>query len=159
MTLETPPASLTVLELPMHDPRVRPLLDELAVEYDSRYGDLFGRGAAAEELNRYPAEEFEAPHGALLILQENGGSVAGNVKIPCNLKHTWRAVTTIKVGLESDDYPGDRMVEVKTREFCSDSVGAWMNYPVDYDFAYTWFHEAEWEAGNRRSVCWAKTDQ
>ena len=33
------------------------------------------------------------------------------------------------------------------------------NYPVDYDFGYTWFHEAEWEAGNRRSVCWAKTDQ
>ncbi|MBD1542951.1 GNAT family N-acetyltransferase [Arthrobacter sp. IA7] len=68
---------LTVLELPMHDPRVRPLLDELAAEYDSRYGDLFGRGAAAEELNRYPAEEFEAPHGALLIIQENGESVAG----------------------------------------------------------------------------------
>jgi GNAT superfamily N-acetyltransferase len=69
--------ALTVLELPMHDPRVRPLLDELAVEYDTRYGDLFGRGAAAEELNRYPAEEFEAPGGALLIIQENGESVAG----------------------------------------------------------------------------------
>lgn len=70
-------STLTVLELPMHDPRVRPLLDELAVEYDTRYGDLFGRGAAAEELNRYPAEEFEAPAGALLIIQENGESVAG----------------------------------------------------------------------------------
>ena len=45
-----------------------------------------------------------------------------------------------------------------TRDFCSDSVGAWLNYPVDYDFGYTWFHEAEWEAGNRRSVCWAKTE-
>ena len=32
------------------------------------------------------------------------------------------------------------------------------SYPVDYDFGYTWFHEAEWEAGNRRSVCWAKTE-
>ena len=88
-----------------------------------------------------------------------GPSVAGNGKVPCNQKHTWRAVTTIKVGLDTDDYPGDRLVEVKTKEFCSDSVGAWMNYPVDYDFAYTWFHEAEWEAGNRRSVCWARTEQ
>ncbi len=61
----------------MHDPRVRPLLDELAVEYATRYGDLFGRGAAAEELNRYPAAEFAAPAGALLILQENGETVAG----------------------------------------------------------------------------------
>ena len=88
-----------------------------------------------------------------------GPSVAGNGKVPCSQKHTWRAVTTIKVGLDTEDYPGDRLVEVKTKEFCSDSVGAWMNYPVDYDFAYTWFHEAEWEAGNRRSVCWARTDQ
>jgi GNAT superfamily N-acetyltransferase len=71
------PSALEVLLLPMHDPRVRPLLDELAVEYDSRYGDRFGRGAAAEELNRYPASEFEGPGGALLVIQERGESVAG----------------------------------------------------------------------------------
>ena len=71
------PATLTVLDLPMDDPRVRPLLDELAVEYDTRYAGLFGRGAAAEELNRYPAGEFAGPDGALLIIQENGASVAG----------------------------------------------------------------------------------
>lgn len=71
------PAAPEVLLLPMHDPRVRPLLDELAVEYDSRYGDRFGRGAAAEELNRYPASEFEGQGGALLVVQENGESVAG----------------------------------------------------------------------------------
>jgi GNAT superfamily N-acetyltransferase len=61
----------------MHDPRVRPLLDELAVEYDTRYGDLFGREGAAEDLNRYPAEEFAGPVGALLVIQENGESIAG----------------------------------------------------------------------------------
>jgi GNAT superfamily N-acetyltransferase len=70
-------SALTVLNLPMHDARVRPLLDELAREYDTRYGNLFGRGAAAEELNRYPAAEFAAPGGALLIVQEDGESVAG----------------------------------------------------------------------------------
>jgi hypothetical protein len=48
---------------------------------------------------------------------------------------------------------------VTTRDYCSDSVGAWLNYPVDYQYGYTWFHEAEWEAGNRRSVCWAKTSE
>jgi len=51
------------------------------------------------------------------------------------------------------------VVEVRTRDYCSDSVGAWMNYPVDYDFGYTYFHQAEWQAGNRRSICWAKTRQ
>lgn len=89
----------------------------------------------------------------------NGPTVSGSVKIPCSEEHTWRAVTTIKVGEPGDPYPGDRLVEVRTRDFCSDSVGAWLNYPIDYDFGYTFFHEAEWQAGNRRSICWAKTDQ
>ncbi len=56
-------------------------------------------------------------------------------------------------------YPGDRVAETRTRDFCSKSVGAWLNYPVDYDYGYTWFHEAEWKAGNRRSICWAKTKE
>jgi len=89
----------------------------------------------------------------------DGPTVADSVKIPCSQDHTWRAVTTIVLGDEGEDYPGDRVVAVRTRDYCSDSVGAWMNYPVDYDYGYTWFHEAEWEAGNRRSICWAKTDQ
>ncbi|ALV45724.1 acetyltransferase [Arthrobacter alpinus] len=68
---------LTVLSLPLSDHRVRPLLDELAVEYETRYADLFGAGNAAAELNKYPAEEFAAPDGAVLIIQENEVSVAG----------------------------------------------------------------------------------
>lgn len=88
-----------------------------------------------------------------------GQSVLHSTKLACTGKHDWRAVTTIKLGQPKDSYPGDRLVEVRTRDFCSDSVGAWMNYPPDYEFGYTWFHEAEWKAGNRRSVCWARTDR
>jgi hypothetical protein len=87
----------------------------------------------------------------------NGASVQSAPKIPCSEKHNWRAVTTIKVGDPGDSYPGDKAVEARTRDYCSDSVGAWLGYPKDYDFGYTWFHEAEWQAGNRRSVCWAAT--
>ncbi len=86
-----------------------------------------------------------------------GPSVQGAPKIPCSQKHNWRAVTTIKVGDPEDPYPGDRVVEVTTRDYCSRSVGAWLGYPPEYDFGYTWFHEGEWKAGNRRSVCWAAT--
>ena len=86
-----------------------------------------------------------------------GETITSEPKVPCSEKHQWRAVTTIKVGEPGDPYPGDREVEVTTRDFCSDSVGAWLNYPVEYDYAYTFFHEAEWQAGNRRSVCWART--
>lgn len=86
-------------------------------------------------------------------------SVTGSVKIPCSRRHTWRAVTTVVLGKKHDAYPGDRLSEVRTRDFCSNSVGAWLNYPVDYGYAYTWFHAAEWKTGNRRSICWARTSQ
>ena len=86
-----------------------------------------------------------------------GAAVAGSTKVPCSEPHEWRAVTTIKLGQPGDPYPGDRLTEVRARDYCSDSVGAWMNYPPDYEFGYTWFHEAEWTAGNRRAICWART--
>jgi Septum formation len=79
----------------------------------------------------------------------NGPTVSGAAKIPCSAAHTWRAVTTVLLGKPGDPYPGDRLAQVRTRDFCSDSVGAWLNYPVDYDYGYTTFHAAEWKAGNR----------
>ncbi|WP_210638078.1 GNAT family N-acetyltransferase [Streptomyces sp. GESEQ-13] len=66
-------AEFTFVEVPVSDPRVRPLLRELGDEYSSRYG----RDAHAE-LSRYPDEEFTAPHGGvLLLLLERGEPVAG----------------------------------------------------------------------------------
>ena len=88
-----------------------------------------------------------------------GATVLKSEKVPCTETHDWRAVTTIKVADAKDPYPGDRIVQVRSRDYCSDSVGAWLNYPVEYDYGFTWFHEAEWKAGNRRSLCWAKTDR
>ena len=69
----------TILSLGMHDPRVRPLLDGLYAEYSARYGEKYhGKDPGAEnELTRYPAQEFAAPHGVLLVIQEDGESVAG----------------------------------------------------------------------------------
>ncbi|TRO58245.1 MULTISPECIES: GNAT family N-acetyltransferase [unclassified Streptomyces] len=71
-----PPASpteLTVIQVPVSDPRVRPLLRELGDEYSTRYGK-----DAHAELARYPDEEFTPPHGGLLLLLlERGEPVAG----------------------------------------------------------------------------------
>ncbi len=122
--------------------------------------DVVGGSEESEEFIELPTTAKGLLQGRLddrWLVCAAGDTVAGSPKVPCTEKHQWRAVTTIKLGEPEDGYPGDRLVEVKTRDYCSDSVGAWLNYPVDYEFGYTWFHEAEWEAGNRRSVCWAKT--
>ncbi|MBB3083754.1 hypothetical protein [Geodermatophilus sabuli] len=50
---------LEVVPVHPHDTLAAPLFAELTVEYDTRYGDLFG--GAAEEMARFPAEEFLPP--------------------------------------------------------------------------------------------------
>ncbi|MFF9149687.1 GNAT family N-acetyltransferase [Streptomyces sp. NPDC055051] len=52
------------------DPLARPLLDELAHEYLTRYGD-------SSDLSRFPATEFAPPYGTFLLLLEGGAPVAG----------------------------------------------------------------------------------
>lgn len=88
-----------------------------------------------------------------------GPSVAEGEKVPCSQKHDWRAVTTVKLGAPEDEYPGDRVMESRTRSFCANSVKAWLNYPAEFEYGFTFFHQAEWKAGIRRSVCWAKTPE
>ncbi|TWG90677.1 putative regulator of septum formation [Nocardioides sp. J9] len=88
-----------------------------------------------------------------------GRTVAEGEKVPCSQKHDWRAVTTVKLGAPEDDYPGDRVMESRTRSFCANSVKAWLNYPSEFEYGFTFFHQAEWKAGVRRSVCWAKTSK
>lgn len=124
--------------------------------------DVVGGGDQSKEYVELPKDAkglmLGKPDDDWLVCA-SGPSVSGSVKVPCSQTHDWRAVTTIQLGGKGDPYPGDRLVQVKTRDFCSESVGAWLGYPVNYDIGYTWFHEAEWQAGNRRSVCWAKTDK
>ncbi|WP_030919437.1 GNAT family N-acetyltransferase [Streptosporangium amethystogenes] len=72
----TPPPRRVGGTVEMHhvavrDPRVRPLLEDLHAEYNSRYGPN-------EEINRYPDERFTPEQGgAFLILTEDGQTVAG----------------------------------------------------------------------------------
>jgi ribosomal protein S18 acetylase RimI-like enzyme len=58
-----------------HDPLAEPLLAELAVEYAQRYGGTAERVAAW--LRSYPAAEFAAPGGGLLIGILDGQPVTG----------------------------------------------------------------------------------
>lgn len=61
----------------LSDPAVQPMLDELAVEYLTRYSEFFGVDDLRAELERYPAEQFAAPDGDLILILEDGTAVAG----------------------------------------------------------------------------------
>lgn len=124
--------------------------------------DVLGGNAASASYRPLPetAKGMLAgrPTDAWLIC-ERGARVGEGEKVPCSQKHDWRAVTTVKIGQPDDPYPGDRVMESRTRSFCRNSVQAWLGYPATFEFAFTFFHEAEWSVGLRRSVCWAKTSE
>ena len=74
------------------DDLARPLFEDLAREYGTRYGGTPEQVAA--ELQRYPAEQFEEPDGVLLLLLEDGVPVAGgayrrHLEGTAELKRIW----------------------------------------------------------------------
>lgn len=97
------PGELSVAQVHPADPLAAPLFAELAVEYDGRYGDLFG--GASEELTRYPAEVFLPPVGVFLLLLDDGVAVAGGAFMPhhdpgtAEVKRMWTAASHRRRGL------------------------------------------------------------
>jgi GNAT superfamily N-acetyltransferase len=76
------------------DPLAAPLLDELGLEYSSRYGDRLP--PEYTDLRAYPADEFAAPGGALLLAIVGGEPVAGGAfrrhdSSTAELKRIWTA--------------------------------------------------------------------
>jgi GNAT superfamily N-acetyltransferase len=76
------------------DPLADPLLAELAVEYAKRYGAT--EEAVTNWLRTYPAEEFAAPGGGLLIGLLDGHPVTGGAfqrfdDATAELKRIWTA--------------------------------------------------------------------
>lgn len=67
--------SLQVRTVTQDDPLAAPLLEELAVEYSTRYERPFEE--QFEALTTHPADEFAPPDGVLLVLVEDGEPVAG----------------------------------------------------------------------------------
>ena len=67
---------LSVRHVSADDTLAKPLLADLEREYDGRYGDFFGERANTE-LTRYPASDFAPPHGAFLVILEDGEPIAG----------------------------------------------------------------------------------
>ncbi|GJD52680.1 hypothetical protein OPKNFCMD_5446 [Methylobacterium crusticola] len=86
-----------------HDPRAKPLLDQLTWEYVTRYGSYFGDPPGAE-MTRYPAELFAPPDGNFLLLLRNGRAVAGGAfkrhdARTAELKRIWTDTALRRQGL------------------------------------------------------------
>jgi GNAT superfamily N-acetyltransferase len=70
-----PPQQLRFVAVTADDPRARPLLDELAVEYADRYESTLPR--VTEWMKSVPTSEFAPPDGGFLIGEVGATPVTG----------------------------------------------------------------------------------
>jgi GNAT superfamily N-acetyltransferase len=97
------PGDLQLVSVHPDDPLAGPLFADLAVEYDTRYGDLFG--GASQELTRFPVSEFLPPSGDFVLLLADGVPVAGGAFRPhadpgtAEVKRMWTAASHRRRGL------------------------------------------------------------
>jgi GNAT superfamily N-acetyltransferase len=99
---DSAPTALQFTVVHQHDPLATPLLDELAVEYSSRYGGSATEEAA--ELHGHPAHEFVPPHGVLVVATLDDVPVAGGAfrrydARTAELKRIWTSSTHRRRGL------------------------------------------------------------
>jgi len=73
----TPTGTHEVRSVALGDPLVRPLLDELSREYWTRYRRVLTAEQLREEMEHYPAQDFAPPHGGLVVVLDDGATVAG----------------------------------------------------------------------------------
>lgn len=84
--------ALRFVAVSQDDALAEPLLAELAIEYSSRYGAT--EKAVAKWLRGYPADEFAAPHGGMVIgvlgdLPVTGGAFRRFDAETAELKRIW----------------------------------------------------------------------
>ena len=78
---------------------MEPLLQGLAEEYGRRYGLSIGAG----EMATTPAQQFETPDGAFVVLLDDGRTVAGGgvrrlSSTTCEVKRMWTAPDRRRTG-------------------------------------------------------------
>lgn len=89
----------------VNDPLAKPLFEELAHEYRSRYGEYVPVEELNKELLRYPGEYFAAPDGAFLLLLREGHAIAGGAFMrhkddaTAEFKRIWASSTHRRQGL------------------------------------------------------------
>ena len=86
------------------DPCAKPLLEDLAREYDVRYGDFFGPEGGKGEIDRYPPEVFAPPAGNFLLMLREGETIGGGAfkrydEVTAEFKRIWTRADLRRQGL------------------------------------------------------------
>ena len=102
-------AADTIIVARIDSPEARPLVDELAYEYSTRYEnyEIFEKpDEYPEEIDLFPPFVFEEPYGTLLLIRRDGESIAGGAFMyhdddTAEIKRVWTSSSHRRQGLSS----------------------------------------------------------
>ena len=82
---------------------------------------------------------------------------AGSVMVTCNQEHEYRAISALRLGADSDDYPGEDVTRTEGRNRCEALIQEGVDAEGGYTFSWTYPTPRDWNAGQRFGYCWQKT--
>ncbi|MET8519866.1 septum formation family protein [Nocardioides sp. NPDC004968] len=74
-------------------------------------------------------------------------------RVPCSLKHTWRALSVIDLG--SGKYPGEAKVNSAGAEDCKAAAAEVADDPLKYEWSWEFPSAEQWQGGQTYGICWA----
>lgn len=77
--------------------------------------------------------------------------------VMCRQKHAYRAVTAIKLGKDSADYPGTAVTRDQGKQRCADYITHVLGKTGGYTYGWTYPTDKDWKSGQRYGYCWLKT--
>lgn len=77
--------------------------------------------------------------------------------VMCSQKHTYRAVTAIKLGAKSAKYPGTDVTREDGQRQCASYIKKDMGKTGGYTYGWTYPTPKDWDNGQRYGYCWLKT--
>jgi len=82
---------------------------------------------------------------------------SGSALVICTLQHSYRALTVLRLGTDSDRYPGQDVVLTQGQQRCSDYIAGKLGAAGGYTFGWTYPTASDWMLGQRFGYCWNKT--
>jgi hypothetical protein len=75
----------------------------------------------------------------------------------CRREHRWRAVSTMNVGGENENYPGSATVQDRARNHCEAQVRDYIGTEESFSYGFEVPRRKAWAGGDRKGLCWAET--
>ncbi len=91
-----------------------------------------------------------------LCSQGDPGTV-DTMLVMCSQDHTFRALSALRLGSDSDAYPGQSVAMTEGQKRCDKLVSDTLGVGGGYSYAWTYPSPDDWANGQRFGFCWNKT--